>query len=104
MVRRRRPRSRYELTTPPAVLTRRLIAIVLGASVAVAAAPPVNAAYYYACISPNNNYHEFLQQASVDMVKAWGTDPSLKAIHQCSGPTGGSFVLPINVQGGAFVQ
>jgi hypothetical protein len=66
-------------------------------------APSVSAAYYTGCSTPNN-YHEYLNVSSVDMTWAWGQIYNLRATHQCSGSSGISFVLPVNVQGGAFVQ
>ena len=82
---------------------RTFLALGVAATLSVLSAPVTLAVYYNSC-GTSDNYHEYLNQASVDMVKAWGTIPALRALHQCTGSTGITFALPVNVQGGAFVQ
>lgn len=80
----------------------RTVALALAVLASFTIASPVAAVYYSIC-GLANNFHAYLDKSVPNGISdAIGTIYSMEPVHQCTGSTGGSFVLPINLQGNGY--
>lgn len=65
--------------------------------------PGAEAAYYTACAGSFNNFHSYLDLAVPGGISdAKATVTTWRSVHQCTGSLGGSWVLPVNLQGNGY--